>query len=303
VARLDDGELARLIRSHEVDLLVDLAGHTSGNRLGCLAAAPAPLQASWIGYPNSTGLAQVSYFITDGICAPPDGKQQFAEQPLRLPGVFCCYTPPPDAPPVAPSPASKNGFVTFGSFNNLAKIGPRVLRLWSRILDSVNGARLLLKTRALASARARHDLWARLESHGIARERVTFWARQPTTREHLNSYGALDVSLDPWPYAGTTNTCESLLMGVPCITLQGGGHAQRVGASLLTAAGMPEWIAGDEDEYLAIAVQLAHAPRLAEIRAELRARLLRSALCDGPGFVVEVERAYHGIWERWRRGD
>jgi predicted O-linked N-acetylglucosamine transferase (SPINDLY family) len=300
-ARLTEGELAAAVRADRVDILVELTGHTANNRLGAVARAPAPVQATWIGYPNSTGLEAVQYRLTDGVCDPQGTAQTFAEELVRLPGCFLCYTPPADAPPVAPPPAARNGFLTFGSFNALAKHTPEVLRAWARILRALPSARLVLKNKPFACAALRRQAWRVFEGHGVARERVDLFPLAPATRDHLAQYALVDVALDPWPYAGTTTTAEALYMGVPCLTLAGACHAHNVGASLVGAVGLGEaWVARDVGAYVAAAVALGgDLAALGALRAGLRARMEASPLCDAPRFVRGLEDTYRELWRRW----
>lgn len=302
VGDLPEDALARLVRQDRVDLLVELSGHTSANRLGCLAMKPSPVQVSWIGYPHPTGLDAIGHWITDAECTPDGGGAPADDGRWRLPGCFLCYTPGPRLPGVAPLPALANGAVTFGCFNNLAKLTPEVLGVWARVLAAVPGSRLALKWRALTTEHGRARVLARLESHGLDPRRITLLPWAPTAAAHLAAYACVDVSLDVFPYAGTTTTCESLVMGVPVVTLRGGGHAQNVGASLLAAAGLGgEWIASSADAYVALARRAAaDLPGLAAVRAGLRERVLASPLCDGPAFVARLEVTYRELWERWR---
>ncbi|PSC74350.1 putative UDP-N-acetylglucosamine-peptide N-acetylglucosaminyltransferase SPINDLY [Micractinium conductrix] len=291
VARLSEPELADLIRSDKVDILVELTGHTASNRLGAMARRPAPVQVSWIGYPNSTGLRSVDYRLTDSTCDPQGTAQTFTEELVRLAGCFLCYTPPPDAPPVAPLPAVTNGFVTFGSFNALAKQTPEVLSVWARILLAVPGSRLVLKNKPFACEAVRNKFWRVFEEAGVERSRVDLLPLAAVNRDHLAQYSLLDVALDPWPYAGTTTTAEALYMGVPCLTLAGACHAHNVGVSLLAAVGLQEqWVAHTVEAYIAKAAALASDfASLSELRRGLRARMLQSPLCDAPGFVARLE--------------
>lgn len=304
VARLSEEELAAAVRADGVEVLVELTGHTAGNRLGALARRPAPVQVTWIGYPNSTGLAAVDYRITDAVCDPPGSRQRYAERLVRLPGCFLCYTPAPDATPVAPPPAARNGYVTFGSFNALAKQTPEVVAAWARILSGVPGSRLVLKNKPFACAAVRERWWEFLEAAGVGRDRVDLLPLAPATRDHLAQYALVDVCLDPWPYTGTTTTAEALYMGVPVLTLAGGCHAAAVGASLLATVGLaPGWVAHSVEEYVARAREVTgDVGALATLRSGLRARMLASPLCDGPGFVRRLEDVYVGLWERWYAG-
>jgi predicted O-linked N-acetylglucosamine transferase (SPINDLY family) len=290
-------QVAACIRRDEIDLLIDLAGHTAGNRLDVMALRPAPVQLTYLGYPNTTGLTRIDHRITDALADPLDTAQRYSEALLRVPGCFLCYTPPRDAPPVGPPPHAARGHVTFVSFNNAAKLNDRVLALWGRVLAAAPEARLLLKNRTLATPSGRERLLGRLERHGVRRDRVECLLPLVATTAHLAAYGGADISLDTFPYAGTTTTCEALLMGVSVVTLSGSSHAHNVGRSLLHAVGLPELVARTDDEYVAIARDLAlHPARLAALRSTLRERLLRSPLCDAPAFTRRLEDAYRTAW-------
>ncbi|CAK0734281.1 hypothetical protein CVIRNUC_000409 [Coccomyxa viridis] len=298
VLALSEADLAALVRADGVDILVDLTGHTANNRLGAFAMRPAPIQATWIGYPNSTGLRSVDFRITDAEADPVDTQQTFTEQLLRMPGCFLCYTPAQDAPAVSQLPASANGFVTFGSFNNLAKITPQVMAVWASILHAVPSSRLLLKNKPFACASAKAHVLSQFAAAGIDTARVDLLPLAAANSDHLGTYAHMDISLDPFPYAGTTTTCESLYMGVPVVTLQGRCHAHNVGVSLLAVLGMRGgWVAASEDEYVRLAVQAAaDVPGLAALRAGLRARVLGSPLCDGRAFTRGLEEQYRRLW-------
>lgn len=298
VDKLSDNEVARLIRDDRIDILVDLAGHTANSRLVVLAARPAPLQMSWIGYPNTTGLRAVDYRITDSTCDPAGEEARFSEQLLRLPGSFLCYQPHPDAPEVSALPALANGHVTFGSFNNFSKLNHGVLRLWSEVLRQVPGSRLLLKCPALTDGDVRERVSATLQELGIGAERVDLLGHTRTRQEHLGLYARVDIALDTFPYNGTTTTCEALWMGIPVLSLVGQHHAGRVGASLLSAAGLPEWLADTPDSFVATAqARAADLAGLRALREGLRSRLAGSALCDAAGFVRRLDDALTQAWE------
>jgi predicted O-linked N-acetylglucosamine transferase (SPINDLY family) len=297
VSGLDDAQLAHLIRADEIDILIELSGHTAGNRLGALAYRPAPVQVSWCGYPNTTGMTALDYRIVDAITDPPGAQTWASETLVALPGGYLCYRPPGDAPALAPLPAQTNGYVTFGSFNNLRKVTPAVVALWAALLHRVPHTRLLLKARSLADQNTAQRLYAMFAGHGIDADRVTLRGSVAGLAAHLGAYAALDIALDPFPYNGTTTTCEALWMGVPVITLAGNRHAGRVGASLLTRISFADCIAANEAEYLDIAGSLAaDIPALAKRRAGLRRRMTASRLCDAPAFTADMEAAFEKMF-------
>ncbi len=227
-------QLAERIRADGIDILVDLAGHMAKNDLLAFARKPAPVQVTWLGYPNTIGLAAMDYRLTDGLADPKGAEAFHRERLLRLEGGFLCYRPPVARPPVAPLPMAKAGAVTFGSFNQLAKMGDAVLATWAEILNRLPDARLALKAHALTDARLRACTLDRFADHGIAAERVELTGFLEETASHLGRYGAIDIALDPFPYNGTTTTFEALTMGVPVLTLAGQGHAGRVGGASCT---------------------------------------------------------------------
>ncbi|MGE0255926.1 MAG: tetratricopeptide repeat protein [Alphaproteobacteria bacterium] len=296
IARLDDEAAAAQVRADAIDILVDLSGHTAGGRPGLFARRPAPVAVTWLGYPDTTGLAAIDARIVDAVTDPPDAPWHGSEAPLRLPG-FLCYGPPADAPDVAPPPMATAGAPVFGSFNDLAKLNDAVVALWARLLARVPAARLLLKAWGLGDPAVAAATRARFAAHGIAAERILTLARVPGTRAHLDQYARIDVALDPFSYNGTTTTCEALWMGVPVVTLAGARHAARVGASLLSRLGRPQWIAADEDAYVAIAAGLAADPRrLAAIRARLRPAMADAPLTAAGAFTRQLEAAYRALW-------
>lgn len=293
IARLDDEAAAALIRADELDLLIDLAGHSAGHRLLVLARRPAPIQATWIGYPNTTGLDAIDYRITDHVSDPPGQTEAFhSEKLVRLPGPFSCYQPDPDAPPVNALPAATSGTVTFGCFNQFAKITPAAIELWARILAAVPASRLLLKSRGLGDPALAARIRSLFAAVGVAPERLTLNGDELSVHAHLSLYHGVDIALDPFPYTGTTTTCEALWMGVPVVTLAGRTHVARVGASLLTHTGLGEWIGTTPDHYAEIAIAAAQDfPRLTELRETLRARLHASPLCNRAAFTRDLEAA------------
>lgn len=303
ISKLSDEQVAGQVRADGIDILVDLSGHTGGHRLSIFSRKPAPLQVTYLGYPNTTGLSTMDYRLTDAL-ADPEGQERFyTEELVRLPGCFLCYLPPADAPAVTSPPSDEAGFVTFGSFNNLAKINVQVIELWSEVLRGVPKSRLLLKNHSLTDADTREKYHAMFVKHGITRDRLELTGHTPTREGHLALYGRVDIALDTFPYNGTTTTCEALWMGVPVITLAGKTHAGRVGLSLLTVLGLNEFIADGPQGYVARATTLANdREQLTHLRTILRERMRASPLCDAPAFARKVEAAYREMWRRWCQG-
>ncbi len=297
---LRDSEAADLIREDRIDILVDLAGHTAGSRLLVFARKPAPVQATWCGYPATTGLAAIDYRITDALADPPGVTDRFhTERLVRLPGAFLCYGPPADAPVVSDLPSRSNGRITFGCFNFLAKVTPQIIAAWSALLEAVPGSRLVIKSAPLVDESTRRLVWERFKAHGADPERVELLG-PVTPDEHLNTYHRIDIALDTFPYHGTTTTFEALWMGVPVVTMAGRTHASRVGVSVLENAGLGDWVAGSLEEYVALAAAKARRPDLlGELRAGLRDRLRRSPLTDAALFTSRLEEAYRRMWRNW----
>lgn len=298
---LPDEAVARQVREDGIDVLVDLAGHTRNNRLGVFASSPAPIQVSWLGYPGTTGVSTIGHRISDAIADPPGVTDaHYSERLVRLARPFVCYGPPASAPAVGPPPVSRNGYVTFGSFNNVQKLSAPTIACWAQILKALPGARLRLKASYLSRPIVVERLRAAFAIEGISAERLTFDGWSADTVTHLAAYQAIDVALDPFPYNGTTTTLEALWMGVPVVTLAGDRHSGRVGVSLLSHAGAAELIAEGIDGYIAKAVALAgDAARLTAYRATLRDQLAASPLCDAPGFASALEDAYRALWREW----
>lgn len=300
VAMIDDEAFRRQVRADKIDILIDLAGHFDNSRIVAFAVKPAPVTATWLGYPATTGLGAIDWRITDDI-ADPAGEEAFhTENLMRLSGGFLCYGPPADAPPVAPPPVAAKGHVTFGSFNNQIKINRRVIRTWAQILKAVPTARLIMKSELLDDDGVAARLRQGFVEEGIAIERIDLRPWINDARDHLTAYGDVDIALDPFPYNGTTTTCEALWMGVPVITLIGDRHSARVGLDLLTRVGLERFAAPDVDSYVQTATALA-ADRvvLSALRAELRERVARSPLCDAGRFAREFETALRAAWRQW----
>jgi len=296
-------DVAEMIRKDKVDILVELTGHTAGNRLDVMAQKPAPVQVTWIGYPNTTGLNTIDYRFCDAIVDPPNTKQKYTERLERLPNTFLCYSPPSESPPVSLTPALSNGFVTFGSFNNFAKFNDQVLYLWTAILKRVPMSRLLMKCKPFACMTMQKKVLQRFQALGIESRRIDLFPLFPTTREHLSLYSLVDISIDTFPYAGATTTCEAMYMGVPVVTLRSQEediHAHNVGCSLVSnIPSLKQLVTKTPEEYVDVAVKLASDIKgLNTLRQKLREEMLSSPLCDGDTFVKNLENKYQDIWER-----
>jgi predicted O-linked N-acetylglucosamine transferase (SPINDLY family) len=291
-----------MVRADGIDILVDLAGHTGDNRLLVLARKPAPVQVTWLGYPNTTGLAAVDYRVTDAIADPEGEPRRYTEELVRL-DCFCCYAPPPECPAVSASPAAAAGHVTFASLHNLPKLNGQVLDLWCEVLGAVPTARMLVFRNTLTGATV-DRVRGEFERRGVGAERLTLQSVPPDADVgYLSVYRDVDVVLDAFPWSGHTTTCEALWMGVPVVTLHGNRHAGRMGTSVLNRAGLGEWVAGDARQFVAIAMRAGSDPTgLGRLRADLRERLRASPLCDGRSFTRALEAAYRAMWQRWCAG-
>ena len=283
VADLDAAGLDAAIRADDLDVLVELSGLTVGQRLDGLVRRPARVQATYLGYPNTTGCRFIDARFVDSLTDPPGAEALHVERLERLESCFLCFKPGPETPAVRPrDPASP---LTFGCFGAVSKYNESTLYAWARVLAAVPGSRLLLKARGLREERARDDVRQRLRMYGVAPDRVDIRGPLDDTTEHLAAYHDVDLALDTFPYHGTTTTCEAMLMGVPTVTRVGDRHAARVGLSLNSAVGLRDLCADDEGGYVAAAIALAQdRARLADLRGTLRDRLLASPLGDGPGF-------------------
>jgi predicted O-linked N-acetylglucosamine transferase (SPINDLY family) len=299
---LSDEMLIEKIQQDQIDILVDLMGHT-GNRLLVFARKPAPISITYLGYPTTTGLTAIDYRLTDNYVDPEGETEQFnAEKLLRMPHSYFCYRPDKDSPPVSDLPALRQGYLTFGSFNHYTKINPDLLTLWFKILTAVPNSRLFLKSNSqhLNDPTTRPTMEQQFARAGIAAERLILATSTPSQEAHLKTYYQVDIGLDTYPYNGATTTCEALWMGVPVVTLAGNTHVSRMGSSILAAVGLPELVAQTPEEYVNICVKLASdIHHLQTLRAELRNRMQSSPLMDAPAFTRQLEALYREIWENW----
>ena len=297
---MEDADVAAMIRRDAIDILVDLAGHTSENRLLVFARKPAPVQVTWLGYCDTTGLAAMDYRFTDAHADPPGTTEHLhTEKLVRLPAVFACFRPHEAAPPVGPLPALECGRVTFGSFHKLGKLNDPLLEMWAAILKALPDSRLLMVATGLDEAACRDRYAGFFERRGVEVARLDFRGRQ-TLSGYLALHQKVDVLLDCHPFSGHTVSCHALWMGVPVVTLSGATHSSRMVTSVLQNLGCPGWIAGTPEEYVRIATALASdLPRLAEIRRSLRARMAASPLTDGASFARNVEHAFREMWRAW----
>jgi protein O-GlcNAc transferase len=298
VANTNDEDLAAQIQSDRIDILVDLAGHTAGNRLLAFARKPAPVQVTYLGYPDTTGLAAMDFRVTDA-WADPVGETEllYSEELSRLPSGFLCYQPPPDAP--EPSHVGSRGRVTFGFLNELSKVNERVISRWAAILRRTPQSKLLIKAVGLSHAQVRERILRQFEDHAVPAERLDLRGRLPSVVDHMRVYNEVDIVLDSFPYNATTTNCEALWMSVPFVTLAGRSHVSRVGTSLLSRLGLRELIAQSEEDYVDIAVDLAaDASRLDSLHATLRERMAASTLCDAARVTHSLEDAYRAMWQR-----
>lgn len=299
VRGMADSALVAYIRAHKIDVLIDLSGHVAHNRLGVLANRVAPVQAHYLGYFASTGLAEMDYWIADERLVPPAADSHFSETVWRLPRVWVSYQGRDDAPAVAWW-ADPVRVLRIGSFNNLAKITDSTLTLWARLLRRLPGAILVLKTKTLEDTVVQQRILGILKAQGVDAARLELLGRTTSWNEHMAQYNSLDVALDPvGGVGGGTTTCDALWMGVPVVTLQGESMAQRMTASMLDALGHPEWIATNEDEYVNTVVTLATDPSGREaLRAAQRDKMRRSPLCDAKRLARALEDAYFAMHAR-----
>jgi protein O-GlcNAc transferase len=302
-ARWSDAELAERIAADQIDILVDLAGHTANNRLPMFALRPAPIQVSWLGYCGTTGLRAIDYRLADEHSVPPAAERWFVERIVRLPRSQSCFSPPPGPEPALRAPCLGRGHVTFGCFNNPAKVTRAVVAAFARILRRLPQSRLVLEYGSYQDPLlgARYESW--FQAEGIERHRLALAGHRALPR-FLASISEVDVALDPFPHSGETTALHALWMGVPVVALEGPTLVQRLASRVLRVAGLDAWVAGSEDEYVRIALALGADPEaLGRARQGLRERLMASPLLDHAGFTRELEAAYRTMWRTWCRGE
>ena len=294
-----DEAAANMIYADGVHVLLDLSGHTADNRLPMFGYKPSPVQASWLGYFATTGLNEMDYLIGDPYVTPPKDDDQFTEKVWRLPETRWCFTPPDADVEVSVPPALKQGYVTFGCFNNLTKVNDKVVALWTKVLNAIPNSRLLLKAKQFRDQLTRDSTIQRFAAQGINSKRISL-ERWEDRQKYFEAYNKIDITLDPFPFTGGTTSVESLWMGVPLVTLAGGSLISRQGVGVLMNAGLPDWIAEDEEEYVAKAVLFASdLDKLASLRAGLRSQVLASPLFDAPRFARNIENALLEMWNQY----
>ncbi|MCP4394135.1 MAG: tetratricopeptide repeat protein [Alphaproteobacteria bacterium] len=305
ITPLTNDEIAQLIYKDEIDILVDLSGHTADNKLPALAFKPAPIQIEYLGYPNTSGLTTMDYRIVDEYTDPssdPQADKTASETLWRMPNSFICYQPLEGAvPDVAEAPCIKNGYVTFGSFNNVSKICDSVIATWSEILNKTPNSKLILKAKQTSDLQVKDRLLKGFLANGAKKEQIIFISHAPSLYEHLQLYSKVDVALDTFPYNGTTTTCEAMWMGVPTLCLNGDRHSARVGISIVKNVGIDDIFSSySKEEFIRKAIELSKNPNvIAETRKNLRPKMAKSHLCDQEKYIKELENAYRMMWAKY----
>jgi predicted O-linked N-acetylglucosamine transferase (SPINDLY family) len=295
---LSDDRAASLIHGHSLQILIDLSGHTAYNRLGVFARRPAPVQVTWLGYVGTTGLPEMDWILANPHSVDEGEEWQFTEKVWRLPETTLCFTPPEADIPVGALPASRSDLITFGCFNNLAKVNDEVIQVWAKVLRSIEKSRLILKAPQLVDAHVRDRLVKAFEASGVSPDRLIL--EGPCSRiEYLAAYQRIDIALDTFPYPGGTTSIEGLWMGVPFVTRRGDRFVAHQGEMLARNVGLPDWIAHDSDHYVEVANHHAsNLQGLNRLRTELRAKALMSPLFDAPRFARNFEQAMKSLWQQ-----
>ena len=300
IYKMDDNQICEMIYNDKVDILIDLAGHTRNNSLTVFAQKPAPVQVTYLGYPNTTGLKTIDYRLTDIHSDPIEFDKYYTEKQIRIPGGFLCFQPEKNSPIVKELPAIKNNYITFGSFNHISKINETLIKIWSKILLSVPDSKLILKSNAFNDPKTKEKYIKFFEDNEVSTTRLTMTGLINSLNDHLDYYNKIDISLDTFPYNGTTTSLESLWMGVPFVALNGNTHASRVGVSILKCIGFDDFIADSKGTYIAKAVFLSKDLQLlSKLRNNLRNILLQSNLMNPENFVKNLENIYKKMWQNY----
>jgi protein O-GlcNAc transferase len=291
--------ITQLIWDDNIDILVDLAGHVGNRFLPLFRAKPAKIQVTYLGYPNTTGLPEMDYRLVDKLTDLKENEQFYSEMLHYLPAPFIRYQSPSSLPTISKLPASQNGFTTFGSFNNLAKLSEKTFSLWSKLLLSTPNSKLYLKSKSLKDDNIKNDVMLKFEAEGVDRSRVKLEGHKDSLDSHLVSYNQIDIALDTFPYNGTTTTCEALVMGVPILTIAGDRHASRVGVTLLSALGLDNWICNSDDEFIKSGIKLSeNYDSLSNLREELRDKFMSSKLSHPQDLVAEMENFFEEVLDK-----
>lgn len=299
VVGYSDEVIAGMIKKDEIDILVELSGHASGNRLRTITMEPAPVIVKWVGgLFNTTGLESVDYLITDWYESPEGEEEFYTEKLVRLPDDYICYMPPVYTPDVGALPFENNNYITFGCFNNPSKVNNEILERWAQILTRLPESRLLLKSKQYETEELKNRIITQMDKTEISSDRFIFKG-QTNHKEHLEWYNQVDIALDPWPYSGGVTTCEALWMGVPVVTKPGPTFAGRHSATHLHNAGFPDWVVDSWDSYVATVLNMAEdVEQLAEFRRTLRHRVSESPLCDARRFAAHLSEAFREMWKQ-----
>jgi len=296
---MTDDQMAEKIFQDKIDILVDLSGHFAGNRMAVFAKQPAPIQITYLGYPNTTGLSTIQYRLTDSIADPEEYDKFYSEKLIRMPKCFLCYQPQFKSPEVSSLPALENKYVTLGSFNNLAKVNSNLIKIWSEILCNLPDAKLILKARPFLDNETSEYVIEKFMANGVKRNQIKCMGFLESIEGHLAAYHNVDLALDSFPYNGTTTTCDALWMGVPVITKLGDCHAARVSASILSCIGLNDFIATSDEDYILKTIQICqNISILKQIRKNLRKIFMASPIMNGKLFTKDLEKIYKRMWDQ-----
>lgn len=294
-----DAKVIEEIEKDKIDILVDLSGYSSGNRLGVFAKKPAPIQMSWIGYFDTAGMEAIDYIIADKFLIPEGDEKYYVEKPLRLPGSYVAMLRPEAKIAVTELPARKNGYITFGSFNNSRKLNKNLIKIWAEILEKVPNSKLYLKSKALIDQKVQEKFVKLFTDKNITKERILF-SGHTVLEDMFSEYNKVDIALDSFPFNGNTTTSHALWMGVPVVTLSGSNYVSKMSESILNAINLPELITKTKDEYISKAVNLAgNIEELEKIRAGLRKKFENSNLSDCKKFTGQLEELFERAWKMW----